>query len=141
MIVLDTNVVSELIKKAPDPKVVTWFESQTGADLFLSALTVAELRSGVLNLPRGKRRDELDAFVSYIIDDEYAELILAFDKHAAEAYALITANLRKQGISVGQNDAMIAAIALVHGAPVATRNAKHFTPCGVEVINPFTPES
>ena len=137
MIILDTNIVSELGKKEPNAGVLSWLEAQTDEPLFLTVISLAELRSGVMSLPEGKRRRELDAFVSFIIEDTYDGMILAFDHRAAEVYAHITATLKKAGRSVGAHDAMIASIALAHDASVATRNTKDFAPCGSKIINPF----
>ena len=137
MIILDTNIVSELAKPAPDPRVWDWLQDVAPSQLHLSAITVAELRFGVEALPASRRRDALDAAVMRIIEEDFYGRILAFDGEGALAYGTIHARLRREGVVVGQSDMMIAAIALRHGAVVATRNERHFRPCGVRVANPF----
>ena len=137
MILLDTNVVSEIMKAAPEPSVLSWIDGTPGAALFVSAITQAELLYGIALLPAGKRRDALAhaagaAFASY-----FRGRILPFDSDAAEAFADIAAGRRQAGRPIAQADAQIAAIAKSRGAFLATRNVPDFAGCGVEVVNPW----
>ncbi len=137
MIILDTNVISELMKKVPDVGVVAWFAGLEPQPLMITAITVAELRYGVSVLPEGKRRTQLDSAITAMIDEEFDACVLDFGRQAAEAYGILAARFRKEGIGVGQSDMMIAAIALVNEETIATRNERDFEHCGVEIVNPF----
>ncbi|KIP17132.1 PIN domain protein [Burkholderia sp. MSHR3999] len=137
MIVLDTNVLSELLRPAPNLRVVDWFAGQSRAALFTTALTRGEMLYGVRLLPTGARRNGLMTAVKAIFDVDFAGRVLSFDWDAADAYAEIAADRRLAGTPVSQFDAMIAAIARSRGAAVATRNIKDFTGCGVELLDPW----
>ena len=138
MILLDTNVLTELIRGAPERGVERWMTGQPGASLFVSVITEAELRYGVALLPPGKRRSLLAAASEGMLDVEFTGRILSFDSAAAVAFAEIAASRRHAGRPIAQADAQIAAIARSRGAVVATRNGPDFAGCGVEVINPWT---
>ena len=138
MILLDTNIISELLRPSPEPKVEAWLAAQDSAEVFLSAVSEAELRYGVAILPEGTRRDALSAAVDGILREDFQARILAFDSHAAEAYVDIAASRRREGWPISQFDCQIAAIGRLHGAIVATRNTKDFEACGIEVIDPWT---
>ena len=138
MIILDTNVLSETMRPEPDPRVTVWFEGQDTSDLFLNAVTAAELRYGALRLPEGRRRRELEDAVETVVGIVFADRILPFDAGAAIAYAEIFAARERAGRPISQGDAQIAAIALVRGAAVATRNGRDFDGTGVAVIDPWT---
>lgn len=137
MIILDTNVTSELIKAAVNKNVQNWFGDLPNQPIFLTAITVAEMRFGVRVLVAGRRQRDLDQRLSTMLDTLFTDRILPFDQLAAESYAILAAELRKNGTPIDIKDMMIAAITLQHGATIVTRNTKHFIPCGVEVINPF----
>jgi len=137
MILLDTNLISELVSKAPNERVLEWAASVSSQDLHLSSITIAEMRYGVEKMPEGKRRAALEANINTIIEREYEGRILPFDHLSGDIYGVLAAKLFKRGVNIDQNDMMIAAIALRYNATVATRNVKHFAPCGVTVINPF----
>lgn len=137
MIVLDTNVVSELTRPAPSSAVVGWVRRQAAFDLFLTAITEAELRYGVELLPAGRRRNAIFAEVEGVIGEDFAGRILPFDTDAARSYAEIAAARRAAGSPISQSDAQIAAIARSRGAAVATRDVGGFTGCGIEVIDPW----
>lgn len=137
MIILDTNVLSEILRPAPEPRVVDWLAAQDGATVCLTAITEAELRHGVAILPAGKRRDGLAEMIDQIIREDFAGRILPFDSPAAEAFAAIAAARRAIGRPILHADCQIAAIARVHGASVATRNMPDFTDCGIDLINPW----
>ncbi len=137
MILLDTNVISELLRPAPAPRVEAWLGAQNGSDVHLSAVSEAELRLGVALLPAGSRRAALAGAMDAILDEDFRGRILPFDSAAARAYATIVAERRSEGRPIGQFDAQIAAIARAHGATVATRNVRDFEGCGVDLIDPW----
>lgn len=137
MILVDTNVISELMRTEPSPLVLSWFDTQDPSALFLSAITEAELRTGVSILPTGQRRERLMAAIDAVIDEDFADRVLPFDSQAAKAYAGIAATRRAAGRPIADADCQIAAIALGLGAGIATRNVKDFEGCGVTVINPW----
>ena len=137
MILLDTNVISELLRAVPEPKVEAWLAAQDGAEVYLSAVSEAELRRGVAVMPAGRRRDALTAAVDGILREEFRGRILPFDSPAAIAYAAISAERRAAGRPISQFDALIAATARAHGAAVATRNTQDFEGCGIEAIDPW----
>ena len=137
MITLDTNVVSELLRPAPEQRVVAWLAGLDGAGVYLTTITEAELRLGVAILPEGRRRDELAEMIDRIIREDFAGRILPFDSRAAEAFAAIAASRRAIGRPILHADCQIAAIARFHGASVATRNMPDFTDCGIDLINPW----
>lgn len=137
MIVLDTNVLSELLKPAPDENVKVWVERKPIASLFISTLTQAEILYGVALLPDGKRKNGLLAATHTLFSKGFAGRILPFDTDAAVMYPQIAATRRRMGRPISQFDAQIAAIARSRGGPVATRNVDDFSDCGIEVINPW----
>ena len=137
MILLDTNVISELMRSEPAQVVLDWFGKHDAADLFISAVTEAELRTGVAILPEGQRRDRLQAAIDAMIDLDFQARVLPFDSPAAKAYAEIAAQRRAAGRPIADADCQIAAIARATNAPVATRNVKDFDGCGIPLINPW----
>ena len=137
MILLDTNVLSELMRAAPEPRVEQWLGAQPDASVFISAITEAELRYGAALLLSGRHRTVLVAEIDGMLEQEFSGRILPFDSLAARAFAIIAAERRQQGKPISQADAQIAAIARSRGASLATRNAPDFDGCGVEVINPW----
>ena|ERR1700722_3644517 len=137
MILLDTNVVSELMRPKPDGNVEAWFGSQPGAGLFLSSVTEAELRVGVALMPSGRKREKLTESLVAMLTEEFAERIIPFDSSAAIAFATIAADRYRTGRPMGQFDALIAAVAQSRGASLATRNTTDFQDCGIEIINPW----
>lgn len=137
MIVLDTNVISELMKPQPSPAVEAWMSAQAADDLFTTAVTVAEALYGVEILPKGKRRDQLVRQTQATFAEDFAGRILSFDEQSARHFALIAATRRSRGRPIGGQDAQIASIARAHGAMLATRNTDDFEGCGVRLINPW----
>ena len=137
MIVLDTNVVSELLRPEPSAKVESWLAAQDGTQLYFTTVGEAELRYGVSILPAGKRRTALAKAVEGILEEDLRDRVLPFDRQAARAYASIAAERRAVGSPISQFDCQIAAIALSNGASLATRNTADFTDCGVSLINPW----
>lgn len=137
MILLDTNVLSELMKAAPDQRVLEFVNGYPGMALFTSAITQAEILYGIASLPEGKRREALLAAVRTVLDNHFPGRVLPFDGSAAEAFAAIAAGRRAGGRPISQADAQIAAIAKSRGAALATRNVSDFEDCGVSVLNPW----
>jgi len=137
MIILDTNIVSELLRPVPEAKVEAWLAAQDGAQVYLTTISEAELRYGVAILDDGKRRDVLAEAVDAILREDFRGRILPFDSPAAEAYAVIASERRMAGRPISQFDCQIAAIGSARGAAVATRNAKDFLGCGIEIIDPW----
>ena len=140
MIIIDTNVISELLRPTPEPAVEEWLGEQDGLSIYLTAISEAELRYGVAIMSSGKRRDGLGVAIDRILRDDMAGRILPFDSAAARAYADIAASRRSAGKPISQADCQIAAIARAHTAPVATRNTPDFEGCGIDLINPWTAE-
>jgi hypothetical protein len=137
MILLDTNIVSELMRPAPAQTVMSWLAAQPAASLFISVVTEAELRYGVMLLPEGRKRAELVSAIEATLAEDFAGRILPFDSAAALAFGGIAAGRRQAGRPISQFDAQIAAIAQSRGAELATRNVPDFEGCGVEIINPW----
>ena len=137
MIILDTNVVSELMKAVPEPAVLGWIDGLPMASVFLSSVSQGEILYGVALVPPGKRQDGLLSAAHAAFETYFRGRILPYDSEAAEAYAEIAANRRQAGRPISQFDAQIAAIARSRGAELATRNIADFEDCGVELINPW----
>ncbi len=137
MIVLDTNVLSELLRPTPAPQVEAWLAAQDGASIYFTAVGEAELRHGVAILPAGRRRTALGAAIDGMLDEDFRDRILPFDRDAAGAYAVIAAARRAAGRPISQFDCQIAAIARSHGASVATRNTSDYEGCGIALIDPW----
>lgn len=137
MIIVDTNVISELLRPAPAKQVETWLADQDGANLYFTTIGEAELRHGVAILPSGKSRTALTRAIEGILEEDFRDRILPFDRQAASAYAAIAAERRALGRRISQFDCQIAAIALAHGASVATRNTSDYESCGVDLLNPW----
>ncbi|MFO0181808.1 MAG: type II toxin-antitoxin system VapC family toxin [Alphaproteobacteria bacterium] len=137
MILLDTHVVSELMRPAPSEAVLAWFAAQDAADLYLSAIGEAELRRGAAMLPDGKRRDQLMATIDAMITEDFAGRILPFDSNAAQAFVLVFLERRAAGRPISFADGQIAATARAQGAAIATRNTADFAGCGLAVIDPW----
>ena len=137
MIVLDTNVVSELMLPRPNVGVVEWVAAQTASGLYLSTISEAELRYGIAILPAGRRRERLLGEIEGMLREDFAGRILPFDSNAAQAYAAIGAARRSAGHPISHADCQIAAIARSMEASVATRDVDDFEGCGIDVINPW----
>ncbi len=137
MIVLDTNVLSELMKPAPDMRIVAWLDSHPPTSLFTTTITQAEILYGVGLLPEGRRRTQLEVALAGMFDEDFAGRVLPFDGAAARAYAVIAAARRQMGEPISQFDAQIAGVCRSRDAALATRNAADFTGCGIEVRNPW----
>ncbi len=137
MILLDTNVLSELMRPEPAARVVDWMAAQPAQGLFTTSITQAEVLHGVMLLPPGKRRDAFEAAARAMFAEEFAGRVLPFGADAALPYACIAVDRRRAGRPISHFDAQIAAIARCYGAAVATRNVVDFEGCGVEVLNPW----
>ncbi len=137
MIILDTNVVSELLRPAPTPAVEAWLTAQDGATVYFTTVGEAELRLGVALLPAGRRRSALAAAIESMLAEDFCDRILPFDRSAARAYAEIVAKRRSAGRPISQFDGQIAAIARAHAAAVATRNIADYAGCGIDLIDPW----
>lgn len=134
---LDTNVLSELLRSAPQPEVLAWFAAQPSETLYSSAVTQAEMLLGARLLPAGKRRVALEAALGAMFTEDFAGRILPFDRAAVPAYAEIVSARRAAGRPISQFDAQIAAIARRAGARLATRNVEDFEGCGISLVNPW----
>lgn len=137
MIVLDTNVLSELIRPVPDLGVLAWMEAQPADGLFTTAITRGEMLFGARILPTGRRRDDLLAEIEAIFSIDMAGRVLPYDESAADAHAEIAVRRRGQGRPSSQSDLMIAGIVRSLGATLATRNVRDFEDCGVALVDPW----
>lgn len=138
MIILDTNVVSELMRPSVAAPVRDWLANQPTASLWTTAITVAEIRYGLERLASGQRKDRLIGAADDIFA-AFSEFVLPFDAHAAARYAVIVAGRERSGQPIDGFDAQIAAICRDRGAALATRNVKHFSDTGIEIIDPWQP--
>ena len=138
MIILDTNVVSELLLVLPNPQVLQWIEIQSRQSVHITAITEAELRTGAAILPVGKRKTHLTKLIEDTLREDFPERILSFDSDAAVLYADICAHRRALGRPISQFDAQIAAICKARGAILATRNVADFADIGLKLINPWS---
>lgn len=136
-VLLDTNVVSELIRPRPDPAVEAWTAARDPADAFISVATVAELAKGIHRLPAGPRRTKLAIWFDAQIRGAYATRTIAVDVAVAERWGTLLAERELAGKAISAMDGLLAATALVHGLAIATRNTAHFTGTGVDLVNPW----
>ncbi|MBO0767204.1 MAG: type II toxin-antitoxin system VapC family toxin [Solirubrobacterales bacterium] len=136
MIILDTNVVSELMRAEPSPAVLSWVSAQDATALSTTAVTVAEISYGIQRLPAGRRRQDIAAAASEVFD-AFASQILAFDRRAAELYATVVTDRERKGRPIDGFDAQIAAICRTSSAILATRNTVDFADTGLSVVNPW----
>jgi toxin FitB len=137
VIVLDTNVVSELLTSRPNPRVVAWVDARRSAELTITAITAAELRAGATILSAGRRRTRIVAQVDELIDETFAGYMLSFDSACSAYYADVIARRRRTGAPISESDALIAAICRRESGSLATRNGRDFAGTGVEVIDPW----
>ncbi|MDE0448769.1 MAG: type II toxin-antitoxin system VapC family toxin [Spirochaetaceae bacterium] len=140
MYVLDTNVVSELMRPEPAQAVEAWVAGQPAGNLFFSAVGEAELRYGVAIMPEGRRRNQVGAEVEAVLSEDFEGRVLPFESRAARFYAVIAAECRAAGRPAAQADCQIAAIARARGMAVATRNVRHFEHMGIDVTDPWEDE-
>ena len=137
MLLIDTNVLAELMRPRPDPRVLSWVAAQPLSEMAMATTTVMEIRFGIALLPQGRRRLGLDASFPQLLAQAFVGRVLPFDQPAADACAEIRAQRRQMGNPTTLEDSMIAAIARVHGAPLATRDTGGFEACGLTLINPW----
>jgi predicted nucleic acid-binding protein len=137
VIVLDTNVISELSLRVPDPGVLSWLDSLAVSDVATTAITAAELRYGTARLPDGHRKRELTVIIRGILTEDFYGRILPFDERSSVQYADIVTSRERIGRPIGVADAQIAAICRDLGAILATRNTADFVETGIELINPW----
>ena len=137
MIVLDTNVVSELMHLSPNPAVERWVAVRSATSLFFSAVGEAELRYGVAIMSAGRRRDALASAIETMLSEDFAGRVLPFDSDAARAYAEIASSRRAAGRPISQADGQIAAITRSRGMALATRNVRDFEEMGIDLLDPW----
>ena len=140
MIVLDTNVLSELMRPAPSPRVVAWVAKQPAAELFTTSITEAEIFYGIELLTKGMRRESLLAAAEAMFAEDLAGRVVGFDSDAARAFSRIAAHRCALGRPISHADAQIAGIALVRGAKLATRNVADFEDCDLAAVDPWDGE-
>lgn len=137
MIILDTNILSELMKKQPNSVVVAWLDGIPVESVWITSITVFEARFGLSLLPAGRRKIELEALFNEVLLKDFENRILYFDQIAAEKAAVLAAERQKSGMSVAMRDTFIAGIVLAKKAMLATRNLRHFNDLGNQVVNPW----
>ena len=137
MIILDTNVVSELMRPAPEPRVLRWFGSQAAEDLHITAVTMAEIFFAIELIATSRRRDVLRAAAEKMFETVFGDHILTFEDRAARAFSQIASARRRQGKLISESDAQIAAVTRIYSATLATRNPYVFEGCGVRLVNPW----
>jgi len=137
VIVLDTNVVSEPMRSVPSPHVIAWLDAQHVETLYLTTVTLAELRYGIAALPAGRRRTQLHQRLEDETLPLFAGRILPFDEGSSRSYATLQATARGNGRTVGVMDGMIAAVCAARGHAIATRNVRDFAQAGIDVVNPW----
>lgn len=138
MIILDTNVISEPVKKEPNAAVIQWLDEQAAETLYLTSTTLTELYCGIERLPIGRRKNTLAAQLALLLERLFGPRILPFDGSAAMKYALLVARANENGFNPSVADAQIAAVAKDRGFAIATQNADDFKQFDVPVINPWT---
>jgi predicted nucleic acid-binding protein len=138
MIILDTNVLSEVVKPQPERVVFEWLAAQNYREVYITAITEAEMLHGLMRMPEGKRKTNLRTALDGLFRNEFAGRILPFDEAAAMSYADVVTSRERAGRGGGSFDCQIAAIARVHSAVVATRNIKDFELTGVTLVNPWS---
>ncbi len=138
MIVLDTNVLSELIKPTPTPHVLRWVDDQDSTELVITSITAAELRAGVAVVPRGRRKETIGRQIERVINDVFGGYVLPFDSRSSSHYADIVATGRRRGRTMSALDVQIAAICRQHDATLATRNITDFEALNLPLVNPWS---
>jgi toxin FitB len=138
VILLDTNVLSELMRPIPDPHVVRWLDARPAGEVWISAVTIAEIRLGILRLPAGKRKALLLDLAEQMFKEDFHDRCLPFDCEAAFEYAVIVDQRNRQGHPISVEDAQLAAIARTAELALTTRNTKDFSDIeGLTLLNPW----
>lgn len=138
MIILDTNVVSELMRPEPDPRVRQWVSGRRADELGTTAITVAEIRHGIERLPDGRRKETLLSAATDLFAG-FGDLVQPFDARAAAWFGPVMVRRARVGLPIHGFDALIAAICRAHGAALATRSVKDFAETGIEIVDPWAP--
>ncbi len=138
MVIFDTNVLSELTRLVPSPKVLAWVDQLDESEIHVAAITKAEVKYGLEVMPEGKRRYELEKTYERLFTTLLFRRVLPFDDHSTSYFARLAAIAEKRGRGISTADLQIAATALYYNATVATRNVHHFDHEGLAVINPWT---
>jgi hypothetical protein len=138
VIVLDTNVLSELMQRSPHPVVLDWMDRQARDSIWITSITVFEVRTGLDFRPLGRRRDELEASFARVLEENLSSRVLPLDTPAAVEAGRIAAVRRRRGFSDDPRDTLIAGIVVTHGATLVTRNLRHFVDIVPMVINPWS---
>lgn len=138
VVVIDTNVISELIRSDPEPAVLDWFDRLPGDEPRITPTTVLELYYGARRLPEGSRKAKLMTRIDIMVQEVFRERILVYDAAAAEVGGGIMADLEGSGRTIGLADVEIAAVCVTTGAMLATRNTKHFEGLGIDLVDPWT---
>jgi predicted nucleic acid-binding protein len=138
VIILDTNVLSALMRTAPEPTVVAWVDQQAADDVWITSITLFEARFGLALLPAGRKRRALEAAFRKLVEEDLENRVLGFDQPAAEAAAELVAERQQDGRPVDMRDTQIAGIAVARRATIATRNVRHFDGLSVPVVDPWT---
>ena len=138
MIILDTNVLSALMRREPDPVVITWLDQQPAESIWLTSVTIFEVKFGIELMAPGRRREQLESAFARMLRDDLHYRVLHFDQSAAEEAATLTAQRQRAGKPVDFRDTAIAGIVLARRALLATRNLPHFRDLGVNLVDPWT---
>lgn len=137
MILLDTNIISEIMKEFPDENVIKWLSQQNSLTLYVSSISIAEVRYGLNIMPESKKRSRLESSFISVMQSAFYQRVLVFDENAAIQYATLMSKNKKMGVVMTTFDAQIASIASSTRSLLATRNTKDFIHCGIQIINPF----
>ncbi len=137
MIIIDTNIISEMMKTSPNLKVISWIDKQDATLLYITTITIAEIAYGINVLPEGNRRRSLEDSFYKALEAAFKHRILSFDEAAAHLYGKVMGQRKLRGRPLSMPDGQIAAIALMNNFSIATRNIKDFVGCEVNLINPF----
>lgn len=136
MIILDTNIVSELMRARPEERLIPWVNAQPRLSIWTTAVTIMESRVGLLAMPPGRRHEAMISAFEQLLVRDIGQRVLPFDQPAAEATAALLAQHQVRGRSIELRDGMIAGIALTQRASLATRNTRHFKDLGIVLIDP-----
>jgi len=137
---LDTNCISELVRIKPEPRVVSWMQAAEETLLYLSVLTLGEIRKGLAGLPQGKRRTQLETWLEIELGARFAGRILPIDVSVADRWGLLAASAKREGRTLSAIDGLLAATALHHNLTVVSRNVSDFADTRVQVLNPWKDE-
>jgi predicted nucleic acid-binding protein len=138
VIILDTNVLSALMRTTPERAVVGWLDRQPADSIWLTSITVFEARFGLALLPKGRRRTALERAFDRVLDEDLSNRVLDFDQASAAAAAAVASDRRRSGRAADLRDTLIAGVALARRATIATRNTRHFEGLDVPVVDPWT---